>query len=67
MGGSYVEGGVEPQGDKACDTSALGKITAEAEKLKINVTPTLIFEDGVIKHGTLTLELLEEHLAEASQ
>ena len=59
--------GVEPQGDKACDTSALGKITAEAEKLKINVTPTLIFEDGVIKPGTLTLELLEEHLAEASQ
>jgi protein-disulfide isomerase len=45
----------------------LGKITAEAEKLKINVTPTLIFEDGVIKPGTLTLELLEEHLAEASQ
>lgn len=59
--------GVVPQSEKACDTSALGKIAMEAGKLKINVTPTLIFGDGVIKPGTLTLELLEEHLAESSQ
>jgi thiol:disulfide interchange protein DsbC len=59
--------GVEPQSDKACDTSALTKISMHAEKLKINVTPTLIFEDGVIKPGTLTLELLEEHLTASSQ
>ena len=57
--------GIEPRLDNTCDTSALGKIAAEAKKLKINVTPTLIFADGVIKPGTLTLELLEEHLAEA--
>jgi thiol:disulfide interchange protein DsbC len=59
--------GVEPHSDKACDTTALTKISMQAEKLRINVTPTLIFEDGVIKPGTLTLELLEEHLIEASQ
>jgi thiol:disulfide interchange protein DsbC len=59
--------GVEPQPEKTCDTSALSKIAMQAEKLKINLTPTLIFEDGVIKPGTLTLELLEEHLAESSQ
>lgn len=59
--------GVEPQSAKACDTTALNKISMHAEKLKINVTPTLIFEDGVIKPGTLTLELLEEHLTEASR
>ena len=59
--------GVEPRSAKACDTAALTKISTEAEKLKINVTPTLIFEDGVIKPGTLTLELLEQHLTEASQ
>jgi len=58
---------IEPQSEKTCDTSALGKIAMEAEKLKINVTPTLIFGDGVIKPGTLTLELLEERLAESSQ
>jgi len=58
--------GIEPQSAKACDTSALTRISTQAEKLKINVTPTLIFADGVIKPGTLTLELLEEHLAEAS-
>jgi thiol:disulfide interchange protein DsbC len=59
--------GVEPKSEKTCDTSALNKISSQAEKLKINVTPTLIFEDGVIKPGTLTLELLEEHLTEASR
>ena len=59
--------GVEPQSAKACDTTALNKISMHAEKLKINVTPTLIFEDGVIKPGTLTLELREEHLTEASR
>jgi thiol:disulfide interchange protein DsbC len=59
--------GVDPQSAKACDTSALNKISMQAEKLRINVTPTLIFGDGVIKPGTLTLELLEEHLTEASR
>lgn len=59
--------GVEPRSEKTCDTSALGKIAMEAEKLKINVTPTLIFGDGVIKPGTLTLELLEENLAESNR
>jgi thiol:disulfide interchange protein DsbC len=58
--------GAEPQSAKACDTAALSRISTEAEKLKINVTPTLVFEDGVIKPGTLTTELLEEHLTEAS-
>ena len=59
--------GIEPQSGETCDTSALGRIALEAEKLKINVTPTLIFSDGVIKPGTLTLELLEERLAESGQ
>lgn len=62
----HMLSGIEPQSAKACDTSALTRISKQAEKLKINVTPTLIFADGVIKPGTLTLELLEEHLAEAS-
>lgn len=59
--------GVEPQSEKACDTAALTKISMHAKKLRINVTPTLIFGDGVIKPGALTLDLLEEHLAEANQ
>jgi len=59
--------GVEPPSEKACDTTALTKITMHAKKLGINVTPTLIFEDGVIKPGTLTLDLIEEHLTESSQ
>ena len=63
----HMLNGVEPQSGVACDTSALGRIALEAEKLKINVTPTLVFSDGVIKPGTLTLELLEEKLAESGQ
>lgn len=59
--------GVEPQSEKACDTSALTKISLQAKKLGINLTPTLVFEDGVIKPGTLTLELLEERLTESSR
>ncbi len=62
----HMLNGVEPRSGKSCDTSALARISAQAEKLRINVTPTLIFGDGVIKPGTLTLELLEERLAEAS-
>ena len=62
----HMLNGIEPQSAKSCDSTALAKITKQAEQLKVNVTPTLIFEDGVIKPGTLTLELLEEHLVEAS-
>jgi thiol:disulfide interchange protein DsbC len=63
----HMLNGVEPKSANACDTTALTKISMHAEQLRINVTPTLIFEDGVIKPGTLTLQLLEEHLTEASQ
>ena len=58
---------IEPRSDKACDTSALTSIAMHAKKLGISVTPTLIFEDGVIKPGTMKLEILEEHLAESSK
>jgi thiol:disulfide interchange protein DsbC len=56
--------GVEPKTEKTCDTSALTKISMQAKKLGINLTPTLVFEDGMIKPGTMTLELIEERLAE---
>jgi thiol:disulfide interchange protein DsbC len=59
--------GVEPKMGKACDTSALTKISMQAKTLGINLTPTLVFEDGVIKPGTMTLELLEERLSESSR
>jgi len=63
----HMLNGIEPRSAKSCDTSVLSTIAMQAEKLRINVTPTLIFGDGVIKPGTLTLELLEERLAEASR
>ena len=56
----------DPKSDTACDTSDLTKISKLAKRLRINVTPTLIFEDGVIKSGTLTLDKLDRRLTEAN-
>jgi thiol:disulfide interchange protein DsbC len=57
---------VEPQSVKTCDTADLTKISKLAKRLRINVTPTLIFEDGVIKSGTMTLEKLDQRLSESN-
>jgi len=57
---------IEPKSKITCDTTALTEISTHAKKLGLNVTPTLIFGDGVIKPGTLTLDLIEEHLMESS-
>lgn len=53
---------VDPRPGKKCDTTALTRIAAVAQKLDIVVTPTLVFEDGVIKPGWLTLDTLDERL-----
>lgn len=58
---------IEPLAAKQCDTTALNSIITRANKLRVSVTPTLIFEDGVIRPGILTLDLLEERLDEASK
>jgi len=62
----HMLAGVDPQPEKACDTAALTKISMLAKRLRINVTPTLVFEDGVIKPGTLTLDQLDRHLTASS-
>ena len=57
---------VDPKPGKTCDTSALTRISMAAKKLNIIVTPTLVFEDGIINPGWLRLELLDEHLTSSS-
>ena len=57
---------VKPQLKMACDTTALDKISMLAKKLKINVTPTLIFEDGVIQAGVLTFDQIDKRLSALS-
>jgi thiol:disulfide interchange protein DsbC len=59
--------GEDPAPGKACDTSALDRISMEAKKLDIVVTPTLIFEDGIARPGWQRLELLDENLTAASR
>ena len=59
--------GIAPAPGKACDTSALNRISAEAKKLDIVVTPTLVFEDGILRPGWERLELLDENLTSYSQ
>ena len=56
----------DPKPGKTCDTSALDRISMAAKKLNIIVTPTLVFEDGIINPGWLRLELLDEHLTSSS-
>ncbi|MGC2166273.1 MAG: DsbC family protein [Gallionella sp.] len=56
---------IDPSTTKQCDTSALSKIASRANELRISMTPTVIFEDGVIRPGILTLDLLEERFKEA--
>ena len=58
---------VEPKAERTCDTTALEKISEQAKKLRIVVTPTLVFEDGVIKPGTLTLDQIEEYFDSAKE
>jgi len=57
---------VDPKSDNTCDTADLTKISKLAKRLRINVTPTLIFEDGVIKSGTMTLDKLDQRLTESN-
>jgi len=58
--------GVDPAPGKVCDTSALSRISSEAKKLDVVVTPTLVFEDGIMRPGWQRLELLDENLTSSS-
>lgn len=60
---SHMLSGTTPAQGISCDTAALATISMHAKELGINVTPTLVFEDGSIRPGTLTLELLNQQLA----
>ncbi|MGA9667462.1 MAG: DsbC family protein [Gallionella sp.] len=59
--------GIAPKSGKSCDTTALTRVSMLAKKLGVTATPTLIFEDGIIRPGILTLDLLEQNLTAASQ
>ncbi|MDO8958285.1 MAG: DsbC family protein [Rhodocyclaceae bacterium] len=54
--------GVTPTAEKKCDTAALTKIAALAKDRRVSVTPTLIFEDGLMKPGIMTTDLIEQQL-----
>jgi thiol:disulfide interchange protein DsbC len=58
--------GTTPPPGRTCDTSALDRIAAEARKLDVVVTPTLVFEDGILRPGWQRLELLDENLTASS-
>lgn len=57
---------IEPETTSSCNTRALYEISALAKNLRVYVTPTMIFEDGFTKAGTMELLLLEQQLAESS-
>lgn len=53
---------VTPTAEKKCDTAALTKIAAMAKDRRVNITPTMIFEDGQVKPGIMTTDLIEQQL-----
>ncbi len=55
--------GVTPPRAKPCDTNALAAVSRLAEKLRINGTPAIIFEDGTINPGAMPAEDIEKQLA----
>ena len=56
---------VEPQAKPCADPVA--KIEALGTKLKVSVTPTLVFSDGTVVTGGITAQELEKHLAGAAK
>ncbi len=58
--------GVMPASDKKCDTSALNEFSLLAKKRQIGITPTLIFEDGVIRPGWMPQDKIEKQLSAPS-
>lgn len=54
--------GITPASDKKCDTSALNEFSLLAKKRQIGTTPTLIFEDGVIRPGWMPQDKIEKQL-----
>ncbi|MBI4938089.1 MAG: DsbC family protein [Nitrosomonadales bacterium] len=57
-----MQRGVAPTPGKSCDTSALTEFSLLAKKRRINITPALIFEDGVIRPGWMPQEKIEKQL-----
>ncbi len=53
---------IDPASASTCDTSAFAKVATLAKKLHISATPTLVFEDGAIQAGTLSLDQLDSQL-----
>ena len=65
---SWMLSGVPPQRDMGgkCDSSALTRNTALAEKHRVNGTPAIVFEDGSRFGGMTDLETLEKRLDEVA-
>lgn len=54
--------GVAPTLGKSCDTAALAEFSLLAKKRRVSITPTLIFDDGVIRPGWMPQEKIEKQL-----
>jgi thiol:disulfide interchange protein DsbC len=64
---SWMLSGVTPQREMGhCDTSALTRNTALAEKHRVMGTPAIVFEDGSRFGGFAELDKLEKRLDEVA-
>ena len=58
-----VRGNMAPEAATMCDSSATTRNEAFAKKVRINSTPTLLFEDGTRQAGAISTEELEKQFA----
>lgn len=58
-----VRGNMAPEAAAMCDSSATTRNEAFAKKVRINSTPTLLFEDGSRQAGAISMEDLEKQFA----
>ncbi|MDR0735436.1 MAG: DsbC family protein [Zoogloeaceae bacterium] len=58
----WMAGGKEPGNKTDCDTSAIDRNVAFAQKLNVNATPTLFFADGARIPGAVPIDQIEKKM-----
>jgi thiol:disulfide interchange protein DsbC len=62
-----VDGVVPPRSSAKCDTAAIERNVAFGQKIRVQGTPAVFFEDGTRVPGAMPLEQVERGLASASK
>jgi len=59
--------GITPPKAKPCDTRPLAEVSRLAEKLRINGTPAIVFEDGTMNPGLMPADEIDKQLTDSAK